>query len=744
MTAWKKILDINYWPIFATARDILRLLPAHKASPILEKLAAAAERIHEDGLLYENDLTGHVFQKLIIDRKYLAAFYTLPTSAALLARIAVAKMKDVDWSDADKIGELKIADFACGTGALLSAVYDQIANRYERTGGKPSDLHQAMMEKVLMGFDVLPFATHLTASVLSGKYPDVIYDRSRIYTMPFGRQKDKEVKIGSLEFLGSVKQPVLVHTGDPDKQTGGKGEDLLRVDVRNNLNLIIMNPPFTCPTNHSGEELVDIINPAVAAFGASDLDMDEMGKRIKTLGKGTCWHGNAGLASVFAALANKKLKPGGVIALVLPLSVASGLSWKGLRTLFAKHYEDIEVISLATPKSYDIAFSADTSMADCLVIARKKSDSIPSRSDNPTRFISLRQRPDKLAAAGETARELIAKKTKRGLEDGPFGGTDIDCGGKQGEKMGEAITAPVQQSDPKWNLVRIQDFELIQTAYALTQSKLRLPAQPEQLDLKTAKLGEIAKLGFVHRDINGPATRIRADKPNQTRLPRGPFEVHKCIPKPTETYTALWSHDCEKENKLLCEPDSRMKVRPGMEDKAARIWKTAGRAHLNLPFSLISQPLAVAFTKRKCIGGSAWPNVNFPKKDWDYAFSIWGNSTLGLLLFWWHANRQHPGRAQTTIRAAETLPVLDFSKLSEEQIQQAKAIFDEFKNKHFLPAYLANADETRALLDKQVICDLLGFEETTYKAVRQLAAKWCAEPSVHGGKQRPQNTPLAI
>ena len=170
----------------------------------------------------KNDLTGHVFQKLIIDRKYLAAFYTLPTSAALLARIAVAKMKDVDWSDADKIGELKIADFACGTGALLSAVYDQIANRYERTGGKPSDLHQAMMEKVLMGFDVLPFATHLTASVLSGKYPDVIYDRSRIYTMPFGRQKDKEVKIGSLEFLGSVKQPVLVHTGDPDKQTGGK------------------------------------------------------------------------------------------------------------------------------------------------------------------------------------------------------------------------------------------------------------------------------------------------------------------------------------------------------------------------------------------------------------------------------------------------------------------------------------------------------------------------------------------
>ena len=187
-----------------------------------------------------------------------------------------------------------------------------------------------------------------------------------------------------------------------------------------------------------------------------------------------------------------------------------------------------------------------------------------------------------------------------------------------------------------------------------------------------------------------------------------------------------------------------MKVRPGMEGKAARIWKTAGRAHLNLPFSLISQPLAVAFTERKCIGGSAWPNVNFDKEDWDYAFSIWGNSTLGLLLFWWHANRQHPGRAQTTIRAAETLPVLDFRALSEEQIQQAEAIFEDFKHRSFRPAYRADVDDTRAELDRAVLFDWLDFSDDIYYAVRQLAHKWCAEPSVHGGKQRNKNTSLVI
>jgi hypothetical protein len=33
----------------------------------------------------------------------------------------------------------------------------------------------------------------------------------------------------------------------------------------------------------------------------------------------------------------------------------------------------------------------------------------------------------------------------------------------------------------------------------------------------------------------------------------------------------------------------------------------------------------------------------------------------------------------------------------------------------------------------------LGFDEEVYKAVRRLSQKWCAEPSVHGGKQRPRD-----
>ena len=153
-----------------------------------------------------------------------------------------------------------------------------------------------------------------------------------------------------------------------------------------------------------------------------------------------------------------------------------------------------------------------------------------------------------------------------------------------------------------------------------------------------------------------------------------------------------------------------------------------------------SQPLMVALTERESVGGRAWPNVGFDRPGSDYAFAIWGNCTLGMLGFWWHSNRQVAGRGITTIKAIPALSVLDFRNFTDEQLGIAEAIFDEFRDVDLKPAYLADADPNRALLDRRVVCDLLGFDEDIYRGVRQLAAKWCAEPSVHGGKKRPSGS----
>ena len=723
--AWSAILKINYWPIFAIAKDILGQLPPDSAAQVLRGLRDTAQTVNATGVDNAHNLTGRIFQRLIADRKFLATFYTLPASAALLARLAVAKMDGVDWSDAEAIEKLRIADFACGTGALLSAVYEQIAARHERAGGNPVELHRAMMEEVLYGCDVMPSAIHITGSTLSGVEPSVGFGNSRLYTMPYGRQRDGTVKIGSLELLQASTALTLFNTSDPAMRTGSAGEETAAQVTAEmpdeGFDLVIMNPPFTRATNHEGAH-ADITNPAFAAFNATGNDQTAMGDRINRLADNTCYHGNAGIASAFAALAHKKIKPGGVLALVLPLSAAAGLSWQGFRGMLAQGYSDLSVLSIAASDNDHLSFSADTGMAECLVIARKL-----KKAEAPTdraHFVSLGRRAQGFAHASSLAMNVANPNHARRIEDGPYGGTALMVGD---ELAGEGVTAQCQVDGTAWGAVRLSDLSLAQTAWALAQSRLWLPGSASSVELKVELLGDIGKLGLVDRDITGPP-------------PRGPFT--KVAPNPTATYPALWNHDAQRETRIVCDPDSQLQVRQGMEAKAATAWATASRAHISRGFRFNSQPLAVAFTEQQSAGGRGWPNVTFNVPGYDLAFALWGNSTLGLLSYWWHSNRQVAGRGDMTIRSSETLPVLDFRALSDEQLLTAESIFNEFRDKELKPAYLADADANRALLDRRVVRDLLGFDEDTYQGVRRLAAKWCAEPSVHGGKPRPPGSAL--
>ena len=305
LAAWDDILGINYWAIFAIAKDILEQLPSGDAAIILRRLRNTAQSVNATGVDNAHDLTGRIFQRLIADRKYLATFYTLPASAALLARLAVAKMDGVDWSSAEAIGKLRVGDFACGTGALLSAVYEQVAARHERAGGDVQALHKVMMEEVLYGCDVMPSAVHITGSTLSGVEPSVLFNNSHLYTMPYGRMNDGTVMIGSLELLQSSDVLTLFNTSDPAMRTGSAGEETaaqIRAEVPDEgYDLVIMNPPFTSNTKHRDSD-DGVLNAAFAAFRTSDETQSDMAKRLQRLAKDKSYHGHAGLGSAFAAL----------------------------------------------------------------------------------------------------------------------------------------------------------------------------------------------------------------------------------------------------------------------------------------------------------------------------------------------------------------------------------------------------------------------------------------------------------
>ena len=727
LAAWKDILEINYWAIFAIARDILAQLPSGDAATILRRLRDTAESVDASGVDNAHDLTGRIFQRLIADRKYLATFYTLPASAALLARLAVAKMEGVDWSDPDAIGKLRVADFACGTGALLSAVYDEIAARHERTGGNPAELHRAMMEEVLYGCDVMPSAIHITGSTLSGVEPSVGFGNSRLYTMPYGRMKDDSVSIGSLELLSAEAVMPTINTSDPAMRTGSAGEETtaqIRAEIpHGSFDLVIMNPPFTRPgSDWEGSERAEDYIKHFRGLSTGLVAQKDMAKSLSRYTKDTCYHGYAGIASAFAALAHKKIRPGGVLALVLPLSAASGLSWEDFRQMIGRHYTDLTVLTIADEDDDALSFSADTDMAECLVIARKlKRDETPQ---DRVAFTSLRRRPQDLAHASSLASGLLDGSLVRRIEDGPYGGTPLAIGE---ESAGEKLTAPRDADGASWSAVRIADYSLAQTATALSESKLWLPGMASSVELKIATLSDLGRRGWHDINIAGSA---------------GPFT--RASSSPTATYPALWSHNAKQETRLVCQPDSQLLVKPGMEDRAAKAWATSSRAHLNRDFRFNSQPLAAAFTEQASIGGRAWPNVAFDNRRFDFSFMIWANSTLGLISSWWHSNRQVAGRGTTTVSAFDSLPLLDLRALTDEQLRTAEAIFEEFRDKELKPAYLADADPNRALLDRRVVCDLLGFDADVYAAVRRLSAKWCAEPSVHGGKARPKDAKLVV
>ena len=98
LDAWESILDVNYFPIFGPAKEILANLPSDKAPHIMGELHAANSRMRAMGLNNSPDLHGQVFQRLIADRKKLAAFYTKPAAAALLAAVTVP----------DRVGRRKV------------------------------------------------------------------------------------------------------------------------------------------------------------------------------------------------------------------------------------------------------------------------------------------------------------------------------------------------------------------------------------------------------------------------------------------------------------------------------------------------------------------------------------------------------------------------------------------------------------------------------------------------------------
>ena len=712
IAGWNIILKVNYRPIFHVAKRIVEAIATDDelVDRVLATLCDTAKELVDQRFTQIHELAGTVFQRLIVDRKYVKANYTRLESVALLSALILPKTQE-------NVSELKVADFACGTGSLLNGAYQRILELHEHAGGKGSCIHTRMIEENLVGCDVMPNASHLTASLLTSIYPDLKIGNTRIHTMPYGSQEDRSYALGALDLYDIPETLPLPMMGTAAQQIGGEDDTTVMTQQEfryGEFDIVVLNPPFTRPDSDANSSVPK------AVFKGSDRDKEEA-QKMRRARRQKDWRvgdGNAGLASDFVDLADKMLKANGKskMGFILPTTCLATSDWRKVRNMWATEYHDVVVITIADAKGESCAFSADTSMAECMVVATKGKNRKTGRGT----FISLNHRPQSVLEALEIVNNTYRLDSVRRLEDEPSGGDPIKVGD---EILGYVLDCPLWV-DKAWEAVRIKEMALIQSAYRLTKGEMWLPTQVSPLEIPICLVGDIAEVGATDRDIH-------------EKSERGAFDVEKSYTD-TDLYPGLWHVSAPTQRAMVVEPDCHLITRPNCHGKAQKILALNGRVHFNLNMRFNANSLGVLFTEKEAIGIALIPNIAFKDRNqkYDYVWTLWGNSTLGLLLHWAHSSKQQPGRGMSGRKNLLQMPTLDVRCLSDEALANAESIFHDLKHKRMLPFNEIDHDPVRHELDRLLLTEVLNItSEDAHNAVHRLRELLCAEPSIHGGKK---------
>ena len=716
LQVWDHILGIDYYPIFSMARDVVRELSEIEATDMLGECARTSAALLGMGAVGRHDLAGRIFNRLISERKLLAAFYTSIPASTLLAGLALSpdRWSHVDWSNTEGISQLRVVDPACGTGTLLMAAYRQIVQNHSATTEDSSNplLHQALVEKVITGADVVQAAIHLTAATLAAMSPSVKFEQMQLHTLRMGRDASKKIWLGSLDWLQAPEtQSFFSTTEEQIGAASGEGGIVQRPVA----DLVISNPPFTRRGSDGGKE------EAIArVFSLSEGDIDSqqaIAKRTSALLKGTAANQIAGHASSFAVLADRLVKPGGRVALVLPVTALSGESWREVRRMLASRYEVEFVVSSHDPNL--LSMSYDTDIAEALLDGRRLSD-----GEDPTgrgRFVNLWRAPYSETDALALVRALnAAASIPLHRSDGPpVGGSPLMVGGEQ---WGEIIDGPVGEAP--WSAARWRQALIGQFAAALERGEIWTGDGTRLVgNVPVAAMSEVCNVGPQHRRIRGSL---------------GVFDGYHGHNEQAQ-FPAIWSLDSRVHNRMVAEPNAWLVPQPGRDHTT--IWDQAGMLQMAPSVRYTSQPLMAVRTVITTLGVNTWFTLLVHDEDPSSAskheatLALWANSTLGVLLQANHANSVQQGRGIGNKGMLESLVTFDVRKLEPWQLDEAQTIWHDFSDRKFMPFYQCAADPARVELDERIVKDLLGLGENAVASVNRLRTLLARDPSIHGSKK---------
>jgi hypothetical protein len=717
--ALNDLLRIDYRTAIETTVEILKKLPPDVAGAV-NSLVELGMKIAQDRYLLRRDFAGRVYHRIvgdIVHRKGFATFYTEVPAAYLLATLAVNALLGTDekpitelskeevQGTIDRISSVKVGDFACGSGTLVTAAYGALIDlasairQYHRLDVNLDDVGKKLIEDGVYGIDALRYASQITAINLALMGPPGKITKENVFTIYLGILSDPKAPhkvpwLGSLELLNNSKHVggILAYIEGGLRGAVGK-VSVSGVEgtftVPDKFDLIIMNPPFTRATGRPetyGEES----ERGLFGFIADEKARQNLLNRLKDVrdrvrqslienarayrdtfpniirevidGKGDLDAylsiGQAGEGLLFLYLAHRFIRDGGVIAFVLPRNLLMGVSWFLARVLLATKYHLKYVVVSSDPEN-GYNFSEGTSLSEVLIVAKRQDKHSP---DEETVFINLLRKPRTALEAIALADEIMRRR---------YGYVLL------GENMATAYVTRVKRGDLlnyilNWNILVYEGlFKYLDSMIKRNEMEI------ESITIRTP-LSRFNDL-IVDMGVNRGGDVIEAF--NLTvRGNRVACDIYRN--RPNVPYIPMICGGGEKvANRMLIQPNAYV---PDMDNSKARRIKSL-RTRFFLPNRIrwnTFHTIALRSTEPAISNVYFMVRMNLTEEQ-EKALALWLNSFWGILTVF--AFMEITEEAFTSLNIAQwrILPVLNVKELDEGTVKCLAKAFDKYANANF-------------------------------------------------------------
>lgn len=681
LKTWNYIINLKRFDIFKPATEILDILVAESITSANNTLQPLIDVVTDTKNTTKSTINAGMTLLPYIseDRSTAAEYYTREPIAEMLARLTI---KDTN-QDMDYFRRHKIADLTCGTGALLRAGYRRIRSlhkKYYNSSGL-TELRQGAMNGGIIGTDISSIAVHLAMASL------LVADDNYEWYNPTG--------------IASVK------VGGPDGITGAieyiREQDYANQDSADipqipdkSIDYILMNPPYSRSRN--GQASFDIANLTEAERRACQT-------RWKYLIDGYPAKKVAGMAPTFIIIASKKIKYGGRIGFVLPITAAFAEAWADTRKFIQYNYTDIMAITISSGES----LSHDTNLTEMLLVATRTPK--PEKRPSTIHCVTLNKAPASTVEAGEMA---------RAIQDSWSNMMRLAWNIEFGDVIGNAYAYDAGPGQP-WSPLGVRSIPMALFADLLIRGRFNKPDSDVQFRVTMATIQDIFRTCPTHHIIGH----------TKGSSPSGAFELHKIndidIIKDNVQYS-LWN--VSKNQDRLIIPPTHYGIPTG---KSENITQRNTTLFYNRRLSWTCNSILGATTKDKIMGGNGWLGLEHTDVRVLKATALWFNSTLGLITHWSQASRSEPGRATAQVKAIKNIPCPRFDTLNDSTLCTAAKFFDKISSSVLLPACYVHKDKNRHAID-EIVLAMLGVYNVNMQEVRR---QFCREPTIHNYSKKP-------